>query len=239
MAVLDKLFTSFLKAGKGASKAAANAAAKEAGAIAKGAKAAAKATPKAAGKIVGKIAQGAAKPSAVNTATKMYTKSAGRTILKKSAQSLANSKIVKTTAKIGAGATIIGGSTYALGKFGGKGLSELGYGLRGLTNNHTPQENVALDVRNAADAADVADQNADRLVNFYSWLNDNGLSDSPYHREAYDNYVQGNDDGVSPLGNVTGSNTWKVALLVGAAALGVYAIKKKKVISKIKKGFKK
>lgn len=170
-----------------------------------------------------------AKNPAVNTATKMYTKSAGESVLKTTAQDIAGSKTVKVTGKVAAGTVIIGGSAYALGKLGGKAMESVGYGYRDLTNTHTPQENTAEDLKNRATEQELNQEQFDFLKDFYDWANKNGYTDSPSVREAYNDYIKGNDSGTSaPTEQESKSNLWLIGAGVLAAAAGVYIYKTRK-----------
>lgn len=216
MALWDKLFTSF----KGAAK-------KE---VAVGSKAAIKAD---AAKAIQKTAA-ASKPAAVNTATKIYTESAGSNVLKNTAREVAGSKIVKTTAKVATGSIIIGGAAYGLGALSGKGMESVGYGWRDLTNAHTPQETTKQDLDNRAQSQALDQKQFDFLKGFYDWAQKNGYSDSPSTREFYDQYISGNGSGSDAKAGDQGSGVspWLIGAGALAAAAGIYLLTKKKKGSK-------
>lgn len=219
MAIWDKLFTGFR-----------NAFSKDAAVEAKAVgKAVAK---KDTAKIIQKTA--VSKPASVNTATKIYTESSTRSILKDQAKSVAGSSVVRTAGKAAAGTIIIGGAAYGLGSLAGKGMENVGYGWRDLTNAHTPQETTRQDLENRSKSQELDQEAADQLKDFYKWAQANGYSDSPSVREAYDNYVKGNgsDSAANTQDTATGINPWLIGAGALAAAAGIYLLTKKKKGSK-------
>lgn len=220
MALLDKLFTSFRSAfSKGS--------AVEAKAVSKAV------APKGASKIIQKTS--VTKPASVNTATKIYTESSGKSILKDQAKSIAGSSVVRTAGKAAAGSVIIGGAVYGLGALTSKGMQNVGYGWRDLTNSHTPQETTRQDLDNRSKSQELDQEAANQLKDFYKWANANGYSDSPSVREAYDNYVKGQgSETQDQTQGKSGIDPWIIGAGALAAAAGIYFIVKNK-----KKGSKK
>jgi hypothetical protein len=218
MGIFDALLKGISQVGKSSSKATAQLGSKatRAAEIAKGS---AKSTTKAAG---------------ITTKTAIAADIAPKASpFKLQAQSILFSKPVKTAGVVGGTAVVIGGATYAAGSLSGKGLSDIGYGWRNLTDSRTPEEIRNDQLNNMEKENGLLSDKIDTLKNYTDFLSSNGLTDSPSTRDIFDEYISGDGTAAADTG-AKATNWGGVVLGLGAIASGVFLIsqfvKKKKSV---------
>jgi hypothetical protein len=140
---------------------------------------------------------------------------------------------VKTAGIVGSTGVIIGGATYAAGALGSKGLSDIGYGWRNLTDSRTPEEIRNDQLSNMEKENGLLSDKIDTLKSYADFLSSNGLTDSPSTRGIFDDYILG--DGATAADTGTKATNWGGVILgLGAVAGGVFLIsqliKKKKSV---------
>jgi len=155
-------------------------------------------------------------------------------VFARQAKEIASSKIVTTAAKVGAGAVVVGGATYAIGKLGGQGMQDLGYSFRNLTNSSTPQDLAKQNLDFAKEQNQIDQEKLNLLQDYKKFLNTQAMDDSPSTREAYQNYVLGSpeEDTAGTKGGAGSNNasSWIIGggLVALAAIVGYSVLKKKK-----------
>jgi len=192
---------------------------------------------KAAPKIEASAGRTMAKPVAVNTRTRMYAEGPGmKSALKEQAATIARSRTVKYAGTAAAGAVLIGGSVYVLGKGGKSGLSQLAYGVRDITGNQTPEDIRDYQLENYEKEIALDRDALKNIKDYADFLNATQQSDSPSTRDIYDRYFGGGNAITSPRISESslGEKTLKAgALLAGlaiavAGGVAIYKASKKK-----------
>ena len=169
----------------------------------------------------------AIKPTTIRTTPKTYTELGSTNSLKQSAKEIAGSKIVKTTGKVGAGAVIIGGGAYGLGTLSGKGLENVGYGWRGLTNNYTPEDIRNQQLNNMEKENSIYQDQLNTLKDYSEFLKSQGSTDTPSMRDIYNRYVSG-EDNATPEEKQSSASPIIIIGALAAVGAGIYLLTKKK-----------
>lgn len=220
MAIFDKLLKGILNAGKALSK--------EEGAISRS-------TARTAKTVISKekniVSNAASKVSGtankINTKTNIFSKIGSENVFKQQAKMLSESKIIRTAGKTAVAGTVVGGGVYALGSLGSKGLSNLGYGIRDITGNKSDKDTQTDYMNYLKEVNELFGDKLNNLKDYLSFLDSNGLNDSPSSRDVFNEYLLG-DKSADQTGSDGGNSLLYIAGAAAVVGAGYYIYKDSK-----------